>query len=448
MRYYTTRAFPTASRQYEAGDAIDPASITAAEWIRGTESGAVVPARWYGTAAELAARGVPGPGVPVYETDTKIARVGDGMTGVASLPQVGSGTYVPFAGTEVRDVVLPSTHAGGDNTSDSTSHLTLQSHQRAAYPHHFGESLRIDLEKPGAKGMIAWRENYTGNGPRTVAWVGAHGQSNDGLSWHNHISIEVPDTAGALQTALEIPFAQWNQENGFGISSADVYVRAVAKLIAGGVPILIEGAAGSARQLQWSSTDGTNVPKAAGRRWIAQADTTAEGGSSAGSDWRLVRCDDTGAAVDAAIFVKRSNGLVGIGGNTNPGANVDIGAGTGTVSARLQRGATTTFASFVFSSAGTDRWNIQLRNDSTNDLHIRNAAQGITAIVAEDRATQPNIQLLSGTKSFGGGVGVIGIANCTTAPSTNPVGGGDLWVENGALKYRGSAGTVTTLGPA
>jgi hypothetical protein len=93
MRYYTTRAFPTASRQYEAGDAIDPASITAAEWIRGTESGAVVPARWYGTAAELAARGIPGPGVSVYETDTRIARVGDGATAVASLPQVGISTY-------------------------------------------------------------------------------------------------------------------------------------------------------------------------------------------------------------------------------------------------------------------------------------------------------------------------------------------------------------------
>jgi len=110
MLYYTTRAFPTASRQYEAGDAIDPASITAAEWIKGTESGAVVPARWYGTAAELAARGIPGPGVPVYETDTMVARVGDGITSVASLPQVGMNTYGQVAapnswlGTQTIDV--------------------------------------------------------------------------------------------------------------------------------------------------------------------------------------------------------------------------------------------------------------------------------------------------------------------------------------------------------
>jgi len=110
MRYYTTRAFPTASRQYEAGDAIDPANITAAEWIKGTESGAVVPARWYGTAIELAARGIPGPGVPVYETDTKIARVGDGVTSVASLPQVGIDTYGPIVGSDAWLRV----HAGGN----------------------------------------------------------------------------------------------------------------------------------------------------------------------------------------------------------------------------------------------------------------------------------------------------------------------------------------------
>jgi len=56
MLYYTTRAFSTASRQYEAGDAIDPASITAAEWIRGTESGAVVPAPGVADADDQAAR--------------------------------------------------------------------------------------------------------------------------------------------------------------------------------------------------------------------------------------------------------------------------------------------------------------------------------------------------------------------------------------------------------
>jgi hypothetical protein len=49
---------------------------------------------------------------------------------------------------------------------------------------------------------------------------------------------------------------------------------------------------------------------------------------------------------------------------------------------------------------------------------------------------------------YGGGQKVIGIANCAVAPTTNPTGGGIVYVESGALKYRGSAGTVTTLGAA
>ena len=49
---------------------------------------------------------------------------------------------------------------------------------------------------------------------------------------------------------------------------------------------------------------------------------------------------------------------------------------------------------------------------------------------------------------FGGGVKVVGLANATTAPTSNPTGGGVLYVESGALKYRGSSGTVTTIANA
>jgi len=59
-----------------------------------------------------------------------------------------------------------------------------------------------------------------------------------------------------------------------------------------------------------------------------------------------------------------------------------------------------------------------------------------------------NIQMGSATGSYGGGQVVIGIANATTVPTSNPSGGGILYVESGALKYRGSSGTITTLGAA
>ena len=60
-----------------------------------------------------------------------------------------------------------------------------------------------------------------------------------------------------------------------------------------------------------------------------------------------------------------------------------------------------------------------------------------------------SLQLGSTSSDFGGANGVvISIKNVTAAPSTNPTGGGILYVEAGALKYRGSSGTVTTIAPA
>jgi hypothetical protein len=51
-------------------------------------------------------------------------------------------------------------------------------------------------------------------------------------------------------------------------------------------------------------------------------------------------------------------------------------------------------------------------------------------------------------KDFGGGQGVIAIANASVVPTVDPPEGGILYVEDGALKYRGSHGTVTELAPA
>lgn len=55
---------------------------------------------------------------------------------------------------------------------------------------------------------------------------------------------------------------------------------------------------------------------------------------------------------------------------------------------------------------------------------------------------------LGGIVAFGtSAANVIGIPN-GTAPSTSPAGMGQLYVEAGALKFRGSGGTITTLGVA
>jgi len=55
---------------------------------------------------------------------------------------------------------------------------------------------------------------------------------------------------------------------------------------------------------------------------------------------------------------------------------------------------------------------------------------------------------LGNMTSWGGGIGVVGLINASVVPSTDPTGGGILYSEAGALKWRGSSGTVTTLGVA
>ena len=70
-----------------------------------------------------------------------------------------------------------------------------------------------------------------------------------------------------------------------------------------------------------------------------------------------------------------------------------------------------------------------------------------TLIVFQRKAAGGNIGFRTASQ-FGAGQGVVAIANASVAPSTNPADGGILYVENGALKYRGSNGTITTLAPA
>jgi len=87
----------------------------------------------------------------------------------------------------------------------------------------------------------------------------------------------------------------------------------------------------------------------------------------------------------------------------------------------------------------SDKLQINGRNINDNGFE--------TIVVFQRLAAGGNIGIRT-TSQFGGGRGVIAIANASVAPSINPAGGGILYVEDGALKYRGSNGTVTVIAPA
>jgi hypothetical protein len=98
--------------------------------------------------------------------------------------------------------------------------------------------------------------------------------------------------------------------------------------------------------------------------------------------------------------------------------------------------------------APAGKYEIAVQSDKLQ-INGRNASdKGFETIAVFQReAAGGNIGLRT-TSQFGGGKGVVGVANAKEAPSVNPAGGGILYVEDGALKYRGSNGTVTVIAPA
>ena len=156
---------------------------------------------------------------------------------------------------------------------------------------------------------------------------------------------------------------------------------------------------------------------------------------------------------DASTFAALA-GATFTGAVTVDGADITVVDGqlvldsSGTAINAVDRGATSNFAAYLLRTAGVDRWSLQMVNNGTNDLLLSDSAQGTVALLVESRATAPNLSLLTAAKQYGSGAGVVFLPDCTTPPSTNPSGGGVLFAEGGALKWRGSAGTVTTIAPA
>jgi hypothetical protein len=91
-----------------------------------------------------------------------------------------------------------------------------------------------------------------------------------------------------------------------------------------------------------------------------------------------------------------------------------------------------------------DKLQINGRNGANDDFD--------TIVVFQRPAAGGNIGIgfkeAKDFKEFGGGQGVIAIANASAPPTENLAGAGILYVEDGALKYRGSNGTVTVIAPA
>lgn len=81
---------------------------------------------------------------------------------------------------------------------------------------------------------------------------------------------------------------------------------------------------------------------------------------------------------------------------------------------------------------------------ATRDTTLRRTAVGVLA-TDNTFAALTGLQVGSVTTDFGGGAGVIGVKNATTAPTANPTGGAVIYAQAGVVKARQSDGTIVTV---
>jgi hypothetical protein len=168
--------------------------------------------------------------------------------------------------------------------------------------------------------------------------------------------------------------------------------------------------------------------------------------------------------VGGSVHATIQSGIVGLGSSAlNWGSNTQLfgnNDGTGRLVERNGTSAQTfsianTYTSFTNKEELEVGW---VGNSNIGKIRTIKGSGGGTArqlMLGTDsvdrmgfEATTFNTFMLASSGSYGGGSGVLFLGNATTVPTTNPTGGGILYVEAGALKYRGSSGTVTTIANA
>jgi hypothetical protein len=90
---------------------------------------------------------------------------------------------------------------------------------------------------------------------------------------------------------------------------------------------------------------------------------------------------------------------------------------------------------------------ILIRSDASDNILVGNDAGGNDTFIGV--ATGKTVHLrINAVDKFTLDTNKVFLANSSTPPSSDPASGGYIYCDSGALKYRGSSGTVTTLGAA
>lgn len=347
-----------------------------------------------------------------------------------------------------------------DNTSDANKPVSTA--QQTAI------DLKANINSPTFTGTV---------GGITAAMVGAPSGSGTSSGTNTGDQTTISGNAGS-STVLATP----RTINGVSFDgSANVTVTAAGSTLSDTVPVGKGGtgliALGTALQVLRVNAGATALEYAAASGGV--------GGSTGATDNRVLRADGTGGATlqNSAVTIDDSGNVTGVAALTATG-QITVPAGSAaSPSLRISQPSGTTNNGFYshtppsvslsVNDTPVMQWNntvyVNLHSGINMGFSAGGNANNVNADVGLGRSAAGVLEIndcnTSGTKgtfrdlilrnlgvngaiSAGGGVGIVSIKNATTAPTTNPTGGGVLYCESGALKFRGSSGTVTTLGPA
>ncbi|WP_034626107.1 hypothetical protein, partial [Cellulomonas cellasea] len=379
------------------------------------------------------------------------------LTGAVTLAQVIEEDVTIGSVEKPRTLRIKSSGAGGSERSpdlyDSTGRIVLESYQ----PHFkwYGESIRVQLKDPRAKGMLAYQAHwptphYAGGDfsgravhptdPITIAWIGAHFLDNDDPTQlrnnlrHGHLNFEVPDSRGDLQTRFEIKLIDTTTGK-IGTDRSAIRTNLADfehQVGAAGEQLRIVGNDTRHKDLAFSLEHGAKQP-----RWVLRA-------AAGGAQLQFRRYAPGAVHVDSPLQLDPGDGRVLVGGDEGSAGGLVVRRRDG-VALSVQTLLPGGHGILVSGPAGDPTARV-IEGDATGDAIRRFVVQVDGTIAWGDGAAERDTLLYRrGPNQLGTDGGVF--LRDSGVPDAAPTGG-VLFVQDGALKYRGSAGTVTTLAAA
>lgn len=387
-----------------------------------------------------------------------------------------------------------------DRLADSKRlHISSYQFQEPENSYNGGETVWLDVS-PMAKSMITWRVPYDSAtravlshdadqasltaAMKRVVWVGAHWFAQDQVDddyptdIHGHWSVETPLANGDLHTRFQIFFNDRADPTKVGCDVALISTNRadflVSTVVRDGEPegrFIISGWHNADRGIHFTRSD----DDAAHLRWWWGVEGVEETGSNAGADFLVRRHDDSGVELEEVIRIGRSNGRINLGkpadamaylartarvtiagdGGETSGLSIMQNAPLTGTGAAIRVG-TSTSSQIVFATAigtGYDRFSITTQGTIT--WGNSDSALVTTLYLDTTNRLKTNATLalggglrVGGATTEGSGVGTVSINNASTVPTASNASGGILYVEGGALKFRGSSGTITTIAAA